>query len=180
MKQIFLIGPSGVGKTSLSRRLSEIERTLVHVSFDEQVKIMIDSNFTVPQHRSGEEGREFWNFCKGVVDSLSRSSGSDIILLFDVDAGAEYIPECQAYLTERSKSLICLIAAPDVIYKREEMRAAGLDIPPRSKEEFLAKEFSPTMREFYNTATIIIDVSNDDVETSVERLRVAVDTLKAQ
>jgi deoxyadenosine/deoxycytidine kinase len=180
MKQIFVIGPSGVGKTALCKKLSEIERTIVHVSFDEQVKMLVDAHYPLPQERSGEQGREFWNFCKGVIDNLSRSTASDITLLFDVDAGAEYIPECQEYLSARSEALICLMATPDVIYKREMMRAAGLDTPIREKEVFLEREFSPTMERFYQSAGVMIDVSNDDVETSVQRLKAAVEEIRAK
>src|ERR1051325_2333951 len=106
MKQIFVIGPSGVGKTALCKKLAEIEPTVMPVSFDEEVKMLVDAHYSMPQLRSGEEGREFWSFCKGIIDRLNKSTGSDITLLFDVDAGAEYVPECQAYLIERSEAVI--------------------------------------------------------------------------
>jgi GTPase SAR1 family protein len=180
MKQIFVIGPSGVGKTTLCKKLSEIERTVMLVSFDEQVKMLVDAHYSMPQLRSGEEGREFWRFCKGIIDNLSRSTGSDITLLFDVDAGAEYIPECQAYLVERAEALICVIAVPDVIYKREIKRAAGLDMPPRDEQDFLDREFSPQMQRFYQSAAVVVDVSDNDIDTSLERFKAAVDKLKTK
>jgi len=180
MKQIFVIGPSGVGKTELCKKLSEIEPTSMHVSFDEQVKMLVEAHYSMPQLRSGEEGREFWSFCKGIIDRLNKSTGSDITLLFDVDAGAEYIPECQAYLVERAEALICVIAAPDVIYKREIGRAAALDMPPRDEQDFLDREFSSQMQTFYQSAAVIVDVSNDDIDTSLEHFKAAVDQLKAK
>src|SRR4029079_3115745 len=99
----------------------------------DQVKMLVDVHYPLPQGRSGEEGREFWAFCKGVIDNLSRSTDSDITLIFDVDAGAEYVPECQDYLKERSAAVICLTADPEVIYKREIGRSAALDMPVRDK-----------------------------------------------
>lgn len=180
MKQIFVIGPSGVGKTTLCKKLSEIESTVMDVSFDEEVKMLVDAHYPLPQARTGEGGREFWNFCKGIIDRLNRSTGSDITLLFDVDAGAEYVPECQAYLIERSEALICLIAAPDVIYKREIKRAAAVDMPQRSEQDFLEREYSPVMQHFYQSAAITLDVSDEDVDTSLKRFKDAVDQLKAK
>jgi GTPase SAR1 family protein len=180
MKQIFVIGPSGVGKTTLCKKLSEIEPTVMHVSFDEEVKMLVDIHYPLPQARTGEEGREFWNFCRGIIDRLNRSTGSDITLLFDVDAGAEYVPECQAYLIERAEALICLIATPDVIYKREIKRAAALAMPPQGEQDFLDREYSPVMQRFYQSAAITLDVSDEDVDTSLKRFKDAVDQLKTK
>src|SRR5690349_14656680 len=112
MKQIYVVGPSGVGRTTLCKKISEIERSIVHVSFDEELKLLIDTHYPMPQKRSGEEGREFWRFCQGVINNLTERLTADVTLLFDVDAGAEYIPECQEYLIEHAESLICLTGSP--------------------------------------------------------------------
>lgn len=180
MKQLFIIGPSGVGKTTLCKNLTEIERTVVHVSFDEQVKMLVDVHYPLPQLRSGEEGREFWGFCKGVIDNLSRSADSDITLLFDVDAGAEYIPECQAYLMERTKAVICVTADPDLIYQREIARAAEVNMPIRDKDDFFDREFSPQMQRLYESAGTTVDISDKNVDESLEHLRTVVNQLRKQ
>ena len=180
MKQIFVIGPSGVGKTTLCKKLSDIERDVVHVSFDDQVNLLLDVHYPLPQQRSGEEGREFWRFCKNVIMNLSQQLTTDTTLLFDVDAGAEYIPECQDYLIERANVLVCLMADPEEIYTREVMRSAGLGNPPQSKEVFLEREFSPAMQKLYGAAAVTVNVDYKDIDSSVEAFKTAVDTLVAQ
>ncbi len=180
MKQLFVIGPSGVGRTTLCKKLSDTEQSVVHVSFDEQVKLLIDAHYEFPQHRSGEEGREFWRFCKGVISNLSNNLQTDITLVIDVDAGAEYVPECQEYLIERSDALICIMASPDVIYARELMRASEIGNPQRTKEEFLAAEFSPDLQRLYDAAAITVDITNQDINFTLEEFREAVRALAAK
>jgi hypothetical protein len=177
MKQIFVVGPSGVGRTTLCKEVSEIERSIVHVSFDEELKLLIDAHYPMPQKRSGEEGREFWRFCLGVINNLSNQLHTDITLLFDVDAGAEYIPECQEYLIERAENLICLTGSPDEVYKREVMRAAEHGNPPRPKEEFMDTEFSPAIQRLFDAAAITINITHEDSDTALEKFRGAVKEL---
>ncbi len=180
MKQIFIIGPSGVGKTTLCKKVSDIENSIVHVSFDEELKLLVDAHYPMPQQRSGEEGREFWRFCLGVINNLSNRLHTDITLMFDVDAGAEYIPECQNYLIERADSVICLTGSPDEIYAREVMRSAELGNPPQPKEAFLEREFSPDMQKLFDAAAVTIDVTHKDIETTVETFKSAIMELAAK
>ena len=179
MKQLFVIGPLGVGRTTLCKKLSDLDNNIVHVSFDEQVKLLVDAHYVLPQQRAGEEGREFWRFCVGVITNLSDRLQTDITLIFDVDAGAEYIPECQEYLIERHDSLICLNGSPDEIYARELMRAAELGNPSSTKEQFLAREFSPAMQRLFDAAAITINITHEDTETALEEFRAAVNQLAA-
>lgn len=180
MKQIFVIGPSGVGRTTLCKKLSNLERNIVHVSFDEELKMLIDAHYPMPQKRSGEEGREFWRFCLGTINNLTNQIQTDITLLFDVDAGAEYIPECRAYLIERADSLICLSGSPDEVYEREIMRAAAIGNPPRPKAEFLDTEFSPDLQQLFDAAAVIINITHEDTDTALEEFRGAVKELAAK
>ena len=180
MKQIFVVGPSGVGRTTLCKKLSDLERTIVHVSFDEELKLLIDAGFPMPQKRSGEEGREFWRFCQGVIHNLTERLHTDITLLFDVDAGAEYIPECQEYLIERAESLICLTGSPDDVYAREVKRAAEIGNPPRPQEEFMDTEFSPAIQKLFDAAVVKINITHEDTETALEEFRAAVMELAAK
>lgn len=180
MKQIFVIGPSGVGRTTLCKKLSEIERTIVHVSFDEELKLLIDAHYPMPQERTGQEGRDFWRFCLGVINNLSSRLSTDITLLFDVDAGAEYVPECREYLLERSDSLICLTGSPDEVYAREVKRAAAIDNPPETKEQFFSREFSPPMQKLYNAAAATVNITHEDTNTAFEEFRKIVMELAAK
>lgn len=180
MKQIFVIGPSGVGRTTLCKKLSDAERSIVHVSFDEEVKLLVNAHYPLPQKRSGEEGREFWRFCQRVIMNLSEQLHADVTLLFDVDAGAEYIPECREYLIERSDSLICLTGSPDEIYARLVMRAAEIGNPPDEKEQFLAREFSPELQQLYDAAAVKINVTHEDLNSALDEFKEAVLALVAQ
>lgn len=177
MKTIYVIGPSAVGKTTLCKQLSEALRSVVHVSFDEQLKLLLELPFPMPQDRSGEQGREFWRFCKGVIDRFSHSQDSDIILLIDVDAGAEYIPECQTYLIDHAESLICVMASPDILYQREMERAAKTGNPSEAEETFLQREFSPDLQRVYQSAAVTVDASYNDFGTMMDNFKAAVETL---
>ena len=177
MKPIFVVGPSGAGKTTLCKTLSETEVTITHVSFDEELKRLIEIPFPMPQERSGEEGREFWEFCKGVIERFSLATVSDITLLVDVNAGAEYLPECREYLIAQAGSLICIMADADVLYQREMERAAQNANPPEEKNAYMKREFSPEMQTLYNAAAITVDVSDNVLHTSLGSFKAAVKSL---
>lgn len=138
---------------------------------------MLELPFPMPQERSGEQGREFWRFCKGVIERFRQAQGSDIVLLIDVDAGAEYVPECQSYLMDHAESLLCVMSAPDILYQREMERAAKTGNPSEAREKFLEREFSPELRRLYQCAAVTVDASYNDFDTTLDNFKTAVETL---
>ena len=173
MKQIYIAGPSGSGKTTLCKRLSESEDQLVHVSLDKEVTAIFDDLGTgAPTLET--RGQAFWEFSKKVLDNLSQTTMSDIVLLIDLDGDAAYVPDCQAFLIDHCASFISITGEPDVTYERASSRAAQMGNPPQAKEDFVNLEYSPAMQRLVQAAAIRIDTSTDTLEMSQEQFRAAV------
>jgi hypothetical protein len=133
---IYLIGPSGVGKTSCARIASMLLDAQPH-NMDELCK-----------------GREFdWPFCHDVLanlenqDHLGQTTG-----IVDIGAGTQTLPQLRDFLSARTSRVILFDAPPFEVIKRNPL---GIG---RSPHEYESTEYV-SRRDLYSTAARVLDVT---------------------
>ena len=117
---IYLIGPSGVGKTSCARRASEVLGAQ-HIALDSLCR-----------------GNEFnWPVCCLALARLeSQTDTRDALRIVDIGAGTQTLPELRDYLLKRRQQVV-LIWAPEseVVFRNP----CG---PSRPLEEYRQTEYT--------------------------------------
>ena len=132
---IFLIGPSGVGKTSCARHASVVLRA-EHIDLDVLCT-----------------GRQFdWHFCQQVLDDLeSQTYIGGAVGIVDIGAGIQCSPELRQYLVQRQDRVVLIFAPALEVIRRNPCG------PDRSPEEYKAIEYE-SRQDLYSAAVHVVDV----------------------
>lgn len=176
MTAVYLVGPSGGGKSTLCKALIASDARFLSVSLDKEVK-RIAPGFEI---HNPEDWDIRWIYCKQALQELSKRATPNQIYLIDTGAGALQTAEGRVYFIERSSHMICLSGQPAVIYKRNCDKFISQNRSPRSFDDFYKDEFSPSRQCVYDAARVTIDTTIVDKKTALGDLRKSVELILAE
>ena len=168
---IFFLGPSGIGKSTVVKRISESSDRFKGVSLDTialQSGIkngMIDSSVTSAYDLLKSIGSEAF-FMVGIT-ALYREIGrrkSTRILLIDVGAAFQNQPLLASLF--RFEKTICLYASPEDSFSRYTKNRDD----SRTFSDHKEIEFSRTRRKLYDGAGKVFDTSSMSLEMTVSEV----------
>lgn len=136
---IYFIGPSGGGKTSAAKYISEVQTNIVWQDLDKE---------TTPDH---------WATCEQKILELEQRYSSDHNhLLLDIGAGTQNLPEFADFLKQNNRfnSTIVIIPSPEEGLARNRQYVW----PDRDAVEYHQTEYI-NRKKLYSSASYLADVS---------------------
>lgn len=158
---VLVIGPSGVGKSTCA--VFAAGKLPGCQSFD--LDKLVGQRAGVPAcHLLGKVGADgFLQCCLREVGALLES-GTDVVSLVDVGAGALESHRAGAWLSQHQGRTIAVVAPPDEVYRRGGWRNQN-----RSLDQFIGTEYSEYRKSLYKAATYQCDVKGLPVEDARDR-----------
>ena len=134
---IYLIGPSGVGKTSCARRASRLPG-VEHLDLDDLCR--------------GNESN--WMICGPVLTNIeSRRRDSPFTLrIVDIGAGTQTLPQLRDYLSGRRERVVLIWGPESEVVQRNPL-GPGRALDEYRQTEYLSRQF------LYSIAPYTIDVT---------------------
>lgn len=168
-KTVYLVGPSGIGKSTLARMVRDSDSTWTVVDLDDLIKKYHGISASVYYGRVGDDG--FLEACqKALIRYLLSEAGQNFLVI--VGAGALQSKNALGWLS--GETVIAIIADHKEAHKR--IRDARAD--QRTLAQYVAVEFSVYRQKIYQTARFTIDTSRKDTDESVAKLKEKLDGLK--
>lgn len=141
---LFVIGPSGVGKTTLIKRSQEKLPAIIHVNVDDYIKIEYPELY----HNAGNRWPEFWSKTLECFETNEREHGSSSSLcLLDVGAGSLQTQAALEYFSQ-GKNTLLIEDKPENIFCRNPHWPQKTQ---QSFESFKATEYSKLRKKIYKT-----------------------------
>ena len=159
---IFLVGPMGVGKTSIGRRLAE-ETGLTFVDSDHEIEARTGVNIPLIFDIEGEEG--FRKRECAVIDELTQREG----LVLATGGGAILNDTNRNHLRERG-TVIYLHADSEVLYQRtakDRNRPLLQTEDPHARIEELMQKRDPLYRE---VADMVVETGHQNISKVVNEI----------
>lgn len=159
MTVLLVIGPSGVGKTSCARRLSQRKPGRTFVDLD--AEIAREGNARDAGEVFCRVGpHAFFEIGRSIVDRLDAASGGSLVLVA-VGAGSLEAQAARAWLA--SSPTILVWAPPAEVLPRNPLG------PKRSLSNFTAQEYGAHRQVIYQRSRFRVDVSGLDEEAAQAR-----------
>ena len=146
----FVIGPSGVGKTSLIAALREARPNLSVLDLDEAVR-QVDEDL---YRHAGDRWPEFWEVCQRRITEQEVRGREEVIV--DVGAGCCDANACREFLDSRD-TVVLIRDDPENVFQRVRDRAGGF-WSTRTLDQFRKAEFSTGRLAVYSCADLTVDV----------------------
>ena len=159
---IFLVGPMGVGKTSIGRKLAE-EAGLTFIDSDHEIEARTGASIPLIFDIEGESG--FRQRESAIIDELSQRDG----IVLATGGGAVLDSQNRSHLRQRGK-VVYLYADVDVLFERtarDRNRPLLQTEDPRGRIEDLLQQRDPLYRE---VADIVVETGHHNVGKVVKEI----------
>lgn len=159
MKTLFVIGPSGVGKSTLTNELSVRLESVLAVDLDSEIKRRYPSEFARAHH----DWERFWDLSISCIEDL-KAQGNHEFLVIDVGAGSLQSRRAPEFF--RSQKTVLIYDTPENTLKKVQGRQGNAWVG-RSVADFIGTEYSSARRSIYNGVSHVINVAGRKPEESV-------------
>lgn len=172
MTVIYVIGPSGTGKSSLCRALTEKDTSLIYVDLDDAARARAKFDHVSLMLRTLGDYR-FWQYCQAIFNDLEKAvSGQDHLV--DVGAGSLQTPESRTYFKACRQRVMCIWVMPELAYDRKHKSTE------RTYEDMVATEYSSKRTELYDAVPFRVDTSNQTPDASLTQCQQTLADLRSK
>jgi len=167
---IFLIGPSGVGKTNLATETSEMLPGLRVINVDEEVRIQD------PSLMSGRDWEAFWNVASARMVYQENQLNEFEFQLFDVGAGCLQSKSSLEFF--RCRNTVLIYDSPKNTFNKVNSRPESAWIN-KTLEQHIQTEFSDERKKIYKACRKCIDVGKCTKKEAADMLLQIIQELKS-
>jgi len=150
MKTIFLIGPSGVGKTKLAQEVLQCSDDIKILDLDREIK----KSFPATYFLAHQDWEKFWDASMCCIQDNQTDDERQFLI---VDVGAGSLQSKRAIGFFRNQKTVLVFDTPENTLKKIQARP-GSPWVGRSVMDFTAVEYSPNRKMIYTVASHRIDV----------------------
>jgi shikimate kinase len=163
MKTTFLIGPSGVGKTTLTTELIKRLEKVQVAELDMEVKRKYPKEYC----SASEDWERFWDCSISCIQDLQAQTGADSYLVVDVGAGSLQSVRAKDFFGHQNT--VHVSDTPENTFRKIQSRPQNAWLG-RSLEDFKAVEYSPNRQAIYSISRYCIDLSVCSIEEAAAEL----------
>ncbi len=156
MKTIFLIGPSGVGKTKLTQKLLQFSDDVRVVELDKEIKKKFPAIYSMPD----QDWEKFWDASMSCIQD-NQTGNERQFLVIDVGAGSLQSKRASNFF--RNKKTVLVFDTPENTLKKIQARP-GSPWVGCSVADFTSVEYSTNRQMIYTVASYRIDVGTRSLQ----------------
>ena len=149
----YLIGPSGVGKSTLARKASEVCASVFHVDLDAMIRSKDPELF----FHDGSRWQEFWQLAKECFRELE-TQYVDGLCLVDCGAGCLKTQDALSHL-KASDYVVMVHDSPGNAFSRAKSRPGGY-CSNKPFDQYMLEEYSERRKCFYDAAKYKVDITD--------------------
>lgn len=158
----YLIGPSGVGKSTLARKASELSNPVSHVDLDTMMRSKDPRLF----FHNGSRWQDFWELARNCFRELEGQYVKGLCLV-DCGAGCLKTEDALSYF-EASKYVVVIYDSPRNAFNRASARPGGY-WNNKPFEQYVIEEYSEKRKRFYEAAKYKVDITDLQEGESTEQ-----------